>query len=151
MAGHVEGYVSKPNRGLQYAMLSSHLLGITAQMLATNGLDLWDYRAPGGENLRLPFSFYAPIYASMDASAQGGFYRGETERMTFGGDSRAIFEIAAARYSDDPAIAQVLAREGRAKDTTDLLGFEALIFGANVPGEANNNTTLQESPNQKPE
>jgi hypothetical protein len=26
MAGHVEGYVSKPNRGLQYAMLSSHLL-----------------------------------------------------------------------------------------------------------------------------
>jgi hypothetical protein len=79
-------------------MLSSHLLAITAQMLATNGLDLWDYRAAGGENLRLPFSFYAPIYSSMDATAQGGFFRGEQERMTLGGDSRAIFEIAAARY-----------------------------------------------------
>jgi hypothetical protein len=145
MAGHVEGYVSKPNRGLQYAMLSSHLLGITAQMLATNGLDLWSYRAPGGENLRLPFSFYAPIYASMDASAQGGFYRGETERMTFGGDSRAIFEIAAARYPDDPAIARVLDREGRAKDTTELLGLEALLFGAPVAGETGSNPGLKQT------
>jgi hypothetical protein len=129
MAGHIEGYETKPNRGLQYAMLSSHLLAITAQMLATNGLDLWDYRAAGGENLRLPFSFYAPIYSSMDATAQGGFYRGEQERMTLGGDSRAIFEIAAARYPQDPAIAKVLEREGRAKDTTGLLGPEVLIFG----------------------
>jgi hypothetical protein len=143
MAGHVDGYETKPNRGLQYAMLSSHLLGITAQMLATNGLDLWSHRAPGGENLRLPFAFYAPIYASMDASAQGGFYRGETERMTFGGDSRAIFEIAAARYPDDPAIAQVLDRNGRAKDTTGLLGFEALIFGAAPAGQEKNSSGVE--------
>jgi hypothetical protein len=129
MGGHVDDYETKPNRGLQYCMLSSHLLAITAQMLATNGLDLWDYRAAGGENLRLPFSFYAPIYSSMDATAQGGFYRGEQERMTLGGDSRAIFEIAAARYPQDPAIAKVLEREGRAKDTTGLLGPEVLIFG----------------------
>jgi hypothetical protein len=151
MAGHAEDYVSKPNRGLQYAMLSSHLLGITAQMLATNGLDLWSYQAPGGENLRLPFAFYAPIYAAMNASAQGGFYRGEQERMTFGGDSRAIFEIAAARYPDDPAIARVLDREDRAKDTTELLGFEALIFGANAPGEASKTTNPEKSPSHKPE
>ena len=130
MAGHVDDYVTLPNRGLQYCLLSSHLLAITAQILATNGLDLWDYRAPGGENLRLPFAFYAPIYASMDASAEGGFYRGEQERMTSGGDSRAIFEIAAARYPDDPAIGRVLDRDGRTRDTTGLLGFEALIFGA---------------------
>lgn len=130
MAGHVDDYVTLPNRGLQYCLLTSHLLAITAQMLATNGLDLWDYRAPGGENLRLPFAFYAPIYASMDASAEGGFYRGEQERMTSGGDSRAIFEIAAARYPDDPAIGRVLDRDGRTRDTTGLLGFEALIFGA---------------------
>jgi hypothetical protein len=121
------------------------LLGITAQMLATNGLDLWDYRAPGGENLRLPFSFYAPIYASMDASAQGGFYRGETERMTFGGDSRAIFEIAAARYPNDPAIGKVLDREGRGKDTTELLGSEALLFGAPVAGETGSNPGLKQT------
>ena len=130
MAGHIDGYVTKPNRGIQYAMLSSHLLAITAQMLATNGVDLWSYRAPGGESLRLPFAFYAPIYSSMDAAAQGGFYRGEQERLTLGGAPRAIFEIAAARYPDDPAIGRVLDWDGRAKDTTDLLGFESLIFGA---------------------
>jgi hypothetical protein len=151
MAGHVDDYVTKPNRGLQYCLLSSHLLALTAQMLSTNGLDLWNYRAPGGENMRLPFAFYAPIYASMDDSAQGGFYRGEQERMTSGGDSRAIFEIAAARYSDDPAIGKVLQREGRAQDTTGLLGSEALIFGANAAGEATSNTNPQKSPNQKPE
>jgi hypothetical protein len=143
MAGHVDDYVSKPNRGLQYCMLSSHLLAITAQMLATNGLDLWNYRAPGGENLRLPFSFYAPIYSSMDDSAQGGFYRGEKERMTFGGDSRAIFEIAAARYPGDPAIRKVLDRNGRAKDTTGLLGFEALIFGAAPAGQEKNSSGVE--------
>jgi hypothetical protein len=130
MAGHVDDYVTKPNRGLQYCLLSSHLLALTAQMLSTNGLDLWNYRAPGGENMRLPFAFYAPIYASMDDSAQGGFYRGEQERMTSGGDSRAIFEIAAARYPDDPAIGKVLDWEGRGRDTTDLSGPAVLVFGA---------------------
>ena len=145
MAGHADGYVSKPNRGLQYAMLSSHLLAITAQMLANNGLGLWSYQAPGGENLRLPFAFYAPIYASMDVSAQGGYYRGEQERITSGGDSRAIFEIAAARYPDDPAIGKVLQREGRAQDTTGLLGSEALIFGANPDGKAGDHSDVKKA------
>lgn len=135
MAGHVEGYETKPNRGIQYAMLSSHLLAITAQMLSTNGLDLWGHRAPGGENMRLPFAFYAPIYSSMDAAAQGGFYRGEQERLTFGGAPRAVFELAAARYPDDPAIGKVLDWEGRGSDTTDLLGPEALVFGAGGAGQ----------------
>jgi len=46
MGGHHGDYVTYPNRGLQYCLLSANLLAISAQMLATNGLDLWNYQAP---------------------------------------------------------------------------------------------------------
>lgn len=130
MAGHYADYVTYPNRGLQYAMLSANLLGISAQMLEVNGLDLWQYRAPDGENIKLPFVFYAPIYEQMDASAQGGFYTGEGERLTLGGDKRALFEIAAAAYPEETIIYSAIDWPQRSTDTSILLGNEALIFGA---------------------
>ncbi len=130
MAGHFKDYMTYPNRGLQYCMLSSHLLAISAQILSNNGIDLWRHKAPGGESLELPFTFYAPIYAAMDSSLQGGFYSGETGRLCRGGDNRALFELAAFRYPHNRAIAAAIDWPGRATDESGLLGFEALIFGA---------------------
>jgi Alginate lyase len=130
MGGHFRDYVTHPNRGLQYGLLSAHLLALSAQILSNNGLDLWNYRAPGGETLELPFAFYAPFYAAMDSTLEGGFYAGETERMGLGDDNGAVFEIAARHFPRNEMIRRLLDRPGRAKNSTSLLGFEALIFGA---------------------
>jgi hypothetical protein len=130
MGGHFRDYVTHPNRGLQYGLLSAHLMALSAQILSNNGLDLWNYRAPGGETLELPFAFYAPFYAAMDSTLEGGFYSGETERMGLGDDNGAVFEIAARHFPRNEEIRRLLHRPCRAKNSTSLLGFEALIFGA---------------------
>ena len=132
LAGHFGDYVTHPNRGTQYSLLSTSLLALSAQMLATNGLDLWDYVALGGETLRQPFEFYAPLYAANDSSLQGGFYAGETDRLGKGGDSRAIFELGAHHFPDSSAIASALIHPNRALEVSELLGSEILIFGASV-------------------
>lgn len=129
LGGHYADYVTYPNRGLQYCMLSANLLAISAQMLATNGIDAWNWTSDNGESLELPFTFYAPIYANQDASLQGGFYAGETSRLTQAGDVRALFEIAASAYPQNETIASALEWPGRWTDVSILLGNEALIFG----------------------
>lgn len=58
---------------------------------------------------------------------------------------RVIFEIAAARYLDDPPIGKVLKRERRAQDTTELLCFEALISGANPASKAGDHSCARET------
>jgi hypothetical protein len=137
MGGHYGDYVTYPNRGLQYCMLSANLMAISAQMLATNGMDVWGWTADSGESIQLPFTFYAPIYATMDSGLQGGFYDGESSRLTRAGDSRALFEIAAAAYPDNESIAQVLEWPGRWSDVSILLGNEALLFGNEQVSDTN--------------
>lgn len=129
IGGHYKDYVTKPNRGLQYCILSLNLMSITAELHYQHGLNMFEYAAPGGENLELVFSFYAPFYAAMDSSLQGGFYAGETERMTGGGDFPAVFEFGHRHYPENERIIEVLIKRDRTAHRTLLLGWPPLLYG----------------------
>lgn len=129
MAGHFGDYVTKPNRGLQYAMLSLELLAITADLHFNSGVDFFSYTAPAGENLERSFEFYSDFYRLRDASIKGGYYAGETDRIGTGGDRLGIFEIGGFHYPENASIREVLASSERTRETTLLLGYPALIYG----------------------
>jgi len=146
MAGHMEGYVTYPLRGLQYCNLSLRLLSLCARMAEVNGLPLASYKAPGGEHLKHAFEFYAPFYSELDSSLRGGFYSGESERLALpgAGDRPAVFELGALLYPDAPDIRAPLAQSDRALDQTILVGHDALVFGV-LAEDASHTDELSES------
>lgn len=135
MAGHAEDYVTHPERGLQYAILSTEQMYLIAEMIMQNGVDLYAYQAPGGETLELPAAFYADFYRLKDASIRGEFYRGETERIGKGGDKSGFFEMALRRYPGNESLRQLIASLDRGSQVTDLSGSTVLTHGIDLsPG-----------------
>jgi len=128
--GHFGNYVTKPNCGLLYATHCLDLMAITADLLKNNGVDFFRYTAPGGENLELPFDFYADFYRLMDASIKGGFYDGETERIPDRNNGPGVFEVGAFHYPENGTIKEMLSSKARAEQRTSFLGWPALLYGA---------------------
>lgn len=96
------------NKGLQYASLTLQILSTMARTMKNNGVDLYAYTCPTGENLELAYTFYAPFYASTDASLQGGYYTGESERIGLAGDLHGLFELGYNAYPSNAAIQSVI-------------------------------------------
>lgn len=119
-----------PLKGLQYTSLTLQILSCAARTCYNNGIDMYAYEAPTGENLRLAYEFYAPFYAKIDASLQGGYYTGETERLTKAGDMQGLFELGYNAYPDSEAIKSVIdAIPNRAQNKVqmhDQLGYTRL-------------------------
>ena len=111
------------NKGLQYTSLTLQILSSAARTMKNNGLDLYQYTCPTGENLRLAYEFYAPFYANNDASLQGGYYDGESSRIGGAGDLHGLFELGYNAYPDNAAIKSVIDaipdRASNAKTATD--------------------------------
>ena len=111
------------NKGLQYTSLTLQILSSAARTMKNNGLDLYQYTCPTGENLRLAYEFYAPFYANNDASLQGGYYDGESSRIGIAGDLHGLFELGYNAYPDNAAIKSVIDaipdRASNAKTATD--------------------------------
>lgn len=141
IGGHWKDYVTKPNRGLQYAGLSSSLLVIAAEMGRLNGIDLYRWVAPTGETLRQPLDFYADFYIQKDASIKGGFYTGEDSWIGVNETTtHAIWEVAAARFPNEPKFKEVLRNYNRGSMDLHLLGPVSLthgpVFSAVVPANS---------------
>ncbi len=119
-----------PGKGLQYAHLSLLKIAVTAEMCFNNGLDFYNYTAPDGERIELPFSFYSDFYRFNDASIKGGFYSGETERIGEAGDDRALFELGLKRYPNNPKLRKLISKTDRAREKVWLLGRAVLTHGA---------------------
>lgn len=119
-----------PLKGLQYTSLTLQLLSCAARTCYNNGIDMYAYTAPTGENIRLAYEFYAPFYARKDASLQGGYYTGETERLALAGDMQGLFELGYNAYPDSKAIKSVIdAIPNRAQNKVqmhDQLGYTRL-------------------------
>ena len=121
---------TKPNRALQYAGLSTNLLMIMAEMGRMNGLDLFHYVAPTGENLKLPLRFYADFYITKDASIKGGFYAGEDSWINFNDQSVfSLWEVGHARYPEEKIFSEVLRTNDRSAHNLHLLGPVVLTHG----------------------
>ena len=97
-----------PLKGLQYTSLTLQILSSSARTCYNNGIDMYAYTAPGGENLRLCYEFYAPFYETVDSSLQGGYYSGETDRLAKAGDMKGLFELGLNAYPDSEPIRKVI-------------------------------------------
>lgn len=116
-------HATATNKGLQYTSLTLQILSSAARTMKNNGLNLYEYTCPTGENLRLAYEFYAPFYANNDASLQGGYYDGESSRIGIAGDLHGLFELGYNAYPDNAAIKSVIDaipdRASNAKTATD--------------------------------
>jgi hypothetical protein len=101
-------HFTAPMKGLQYTGLSMNLMAQIAEIGRHLGLDLWNYQAPGGETLRLPFEYYSDFYRLQDSGLKHGLYKGETDRIGQAGDSPAAFELGLARYPDSQPLRDLL-------------------------------------------
>ena len=78
-AGEIyDRYRSHEHKGLGYAMYHGMALTYLAEMAYNNGVDLFSYTAPGGENLFLLYSYYAEFIEKDDSSLKNGLYKGDS-------------------------------------------------------------------------
>jgi len=87
-------------KGLQYSHLTLSLLATTARICHNNGLDMFAYTAPSGENIGLSFNYYLDFYRSVNSCIKTGFYCGEDDRIGKAGDHPGLFEIGMRYYPD---------------------------------------------------
>ena len=93
-----------PTKGLQYSHLTLSLLTTTARMCHNNGLDMFSYTAPSGENIGLSFKYYSDFYRLIDSCIKTSFYCGETNRIGKAGDDHGLFEIGMRYYPENNEI-----------------------------------------------
>ncbi|MCC8019048.1 MAG: alginate lyase family protein [Rikenellaceae bacterium] len=118
-----------PLKGLQYASLSQTMLAMAARTCQNNGIDMFAYTAPSGENLRLPYEFYADFYVTGDAGIKGGYYTGEDDRIGKADDLPSLFELGYAQYPGSEAIKNVInsIADRGANTMHDQLGYLRLF------------------------
>ena len=97
-----------PMKGLQYSSLTLQVLSSAARICQNNGIDMYAYTAPTGENLRLAYEFYADFYITKDCSIKGGYYSGEEDRLGKAGDHIGLFELGYNAYPDSEKIKEVI-------------------------------------------
>lgn len=100
-----------PRKGLQYAHLTQSLLATMARMCHNNGLDMFAYTAPTGENLRFTYEYYSDFYRLKDSSIKSGFYVEETERMGIAGDLPGTYELGLRYYPNSQPIKDFIASD----------------------------------------
>lgn len=118
-----------PIRGLQYAHLTLSLLSISAKMCDNNGLDLFSYVAPTGENLKLPYAYYADFYRLKESCIKTNFYCGETDRLGKAGDDPGLFELGYNYYSDNQILTDLITSGSfdRGSAYMDILGYTRFL------------------------
>lgn len=97
-----------PLKGLQYTSLTLQCLSSAARTCKNNGIDMYAYTAPTGENLRLAYEFYAPFYAQKKSDLEHGYYAGEDDRICKTGDMQGLFELGYNAYPDSQKIKTVI-------------------------------------------
>ena len=122
-------YEGTPGKGIGYTHLTLSLLIATAEAAYNNGLDFYHYTAPTGENLELPFDFYADLYRLKDSTLKGGFYSGEDKWLNNTWLAN-VCEIAHKRYPQNEAVVKYLQTVDRAHvHPAEFLGISVLTHG----------------------
>lgn len=119
-----------PLKGLQYTALQLQELSCAARTCYNNGIDMYAYTAPTGENIRLCYDYYADYYATKDCSLHNGYYAGEDSRITLAGDMQGLFELGYNAYPESTQILKVInaipKREENKVQMHDQLGYTRL-------------------------
>ena len=112
-AGEIyDRYRSKGHKGLGYAMYHSLALAYLAEAATNNGIDLYAYTAPGGENLLLPYLYYAEFIEKNDSTLKNGLYTGDAVPVKY----VPLYDLINTRYPGHPEIRAVLKTHGHNVD-----------------------------------
>jgi hypothetical protein len=112
--------------GLPYAMFNQKMLTQIAEMAFHNGMDLYSYCGPAGENLKTTYEFYADFMITGNPSVNGGYYQNNKLHLS----SVHMYELANLRYPGTPKIMDVLEKQNRVQFDHEVFGYTAcLIYG----------------------
>jgi hypothetical protein len=118
--------------GLAYSFMHLALLTRTAEMAWHNGMDLYSYEGPNGENLKRAFEYYADFLVSGDPSIKGGYYENNALYLS----SAHIYELANVRYPGTAKVVEVLANCERVVFDPEVFGWSAVLtHGEELGGE----------------
>jgi len=107
-------------KGLGYTHINLRFLTVQADMAANNGdgTDWFAYTGADGENIVLPYDYYAQFLMSGDNSSGSGYYTGSGVDYNL----LPLYEIAHREYPANTAIIEVL-------ESFDRVAFDAEMFG----------------------
>jgi hypothetical protein len=123
-------HITAGGRGLQYATLVLHLFTPIALICKHRGWDLFQYKAPTGEWLKLSYDYYSDYWRTKDSGIKRGYYgphAQENARLNSPDDWIGVFDIALGQYPDSKPLLDVVASYNRPAQHMNLLGFTGLF------------------------
>lgn len=137
-AGELEDRVrTGSGAGLTYCHLSMTLLLYTAEVLSrATGEDLVNWAAPGGETLRLPFTFYCDFWRLRNAHLHGDYYFRDQPHIQNNTPFLGIFEVALHHWPEVPNLKASVRSMNRAETPRSWLcyyGLPLLTHGVERP------------------
>jgi len=110
--------------GMPYAFFHQKMLTQTAEMAHQNGIDLYGYTGPHGENLRLTYDAYAPHLLKQEPVARSGYY----VRNRVYESHVHLYELADRRYPVNEQIGKVLHTLNRAVLAHEAFGWTSVLL-----------------------
>jgi hypothetical protein len=90
---NIEGY------GLGYALHCFNLLLQSAELARNNGIDFYQFKGKKGQNLLLPFMYYADFAKTANCTIKSGYYVwSNLDQSKSLGEHMEIWELGAVRY-----------------------------------------------------
>lgn len=128
-------HITYGGRGLQYSTLTLHLFAPIAMMCKNHGWDLFQYKAPTGEELLLSFNYYSDYWRTKDSGIKWGYYgphAQEDARLNSPNDWIGVFDLALGQFPDSQPLKDVVASYNRTGHHMELLGFTAMYAPLNM-------------------
>lgn len=137
-AGEIEDRVrTGSSAGLTYCHLSMTLLLYAAELLTrATGEDWVNWTAPGGECLRLPFTFYSDFWRLRNAHLHGDYYFRDQPHIQNNTPFLGSFEVALHHWPDVPNLKAIVRSMNRARIPRSWLcyyGLPLLTHGIERP------------------
>lgn len=137
-AGEIQDrYRTTTGAGLTYCHLSMTLMLYTADVLTrVTGEDCLNWKAPGGERLLLPFSFYADFFRTRKATLHGGYYHRDERMISRPQPFLGVFEVALHHWPDSKNLQAIVKSMDRARAPRTWLnyyGVPLLTHGVRAP------------------
>lgn len=127
-AGELDDRVrTSSGSGLTYCHLSMTLLLYTAEVLSrATREDLVNWTAPGGETLRLPFTFYSDFWRLKNARIKGDYYYRDQPHIQDNAPFLGIFEVALHHWPQVPNLKHIVRSMNRAQTPRSWLSYYGL-------------------------
>jgi hypothetical protein len=98
-------YRTIEGHGLGYALHCFNLLLQSAELARNNGIDFYQFKGKKGQNLLLPFMYYADFAKTADCTIKSGYYVwSDIDQTKSLGDHMELWELGAVRYPKNAEI-----------------------------------------------